>query len=116
MNNIRKQRVESQLRKEISFIIMEDLKDPRVKFVSVTHASLTNDLRMAHIYVSIMGNEAEKKEVMKGLESACGFIRKEIGERMRLRYTPELKFKIDESYDVQMRIEQILKIIKDENK
>ncbi len=116
MNNIRKQRIESQLRKEISFIIMEDLKDPRVKFVSVTRANLTNDLRIAYINVSIMGTEEEKKEVMKGLKSACGFIRKEIGERMRLRYTPELKFSIDDSYDIQMRIEQILKTIKDEHK
>lgn len=116
MKSIRKQRVESQLRKEISFIIMEDLKDPRIKFVSVTRANLTNDLKTAYVYVSIMGSDEEKNEVMKGLISACGFIRKEIGERMRLRYTPELKFFIDDSYDVQMRIEKILKIIKDEHK
>lgn len=115
MKEIRKQRVESQLRKEISLIIIEDIKDPRIKFVSVTHASLTNDLRVAHVYVRVMGNNEERDNAMQGLISASGFIRKEIGERMRLRYTPEIKFIFDDSFDIQMRIENILKEIKGQN-
>jgi len=116
MKEIRKQRVESQLRKEISLIIIEDIKDPRIKFVSVTHASLSNDLRIANVYVRVMGNDEERNNAMQGLVSASGFIRKEIGERMRLRYTPEIKFFFDESLDIQLRIENILREIKGTNK
>lgn len=65
MNNIRKQRVESAIRKEISTILMRDIKDPRVSFVSVTHVSLTNDIRIAHVYVSIMGDKETKEKTWK---------------------------------------------------
>jgi len=115
LDNIRKKKVESQLKREISGIIMRDIKDPRVKMVSVHGVSLTNDLRIAHVYVSVMGDEKEKKRVMAGLKNASGFIRKEIGDRIRIRYNPELKFTIDETIEQQARVMKLLKTIEETN-
>ena len=117
MHSIRKAKVESQLKREISMIIMQDIKDPRVHhLISVTGVSLSNDIRIAHVFVSVMGDEKAKKGAMAGLNSAAGFIRKEIGESIRLRYNPEIKFELDETLDEQMRIERLLKTIEDERK
>ena len=115
MDNIRKKNVESQLKREISDIIMRELKDPRVKLVSVNKVSLTNDLRIAHVYVSGIGaDENKKKGSIIRLRNAAGFVRKEIGERVRLRYNPEIKFEIDESVEQIQRVEELLKTIEEE--
>jgi len=116
MNNIRKQRVESAIRREISTLILRDLKDPRIGFVSVTHVSLTNDLRIAHVYVSIMGDNEAKEKSMEGLKSASGFIRKQVGDVIKLRYTPEIIFKLDDTQEERERIMKLLKTIEDERK
>jgi ribosome-binding factor A len=117
MKNIRKQKVESQLKREISMIIMQDMKDPRVnRLISVTRVSLTNDIRAAHVYVSVMGGEKDKKGAMAGLKSAAGFIRKEIGERIQLRYIPEIIFELDDTLDEQLRVERIFKTIQEQGK
>ncbi len=115
MNIIRKKRLESLLKREISMIIMREIKDPRIHFVTVTNVSLTNDYKMAHIYVSVMGDENEKEKNLEGLNNASGFIRKLIGESINIRYNPELKFKIDDSFEQQDKIFKILKEI-EENK
>jgi ribosome-binding factor A len=115
MHNIRKQKVESQLKREISMLIMRELKDPRTnKLISVTNVSLTNDIRAAHVYVSVMGDEKDKKGAMAGLKSAAGFIRKEIGEIIQLRYTPEIIFELDETIDEQVRVERLFKTIEEQ--
>lgn len=117
MKNIRKQKVESQLKREISMIIMRDLKDARVrKLISVTRVSLTNDIRAAHVSVSIMGDEKEKKGAMAGLKSAAGFVRHEIGARIQLRYIPEIIFELDDTLDEQVRMEKIFQTIEQQGK
>jgi ribosome-binding factor A len=117
MKNIRKQKVESQLKREISLIIMQDLKDARVhKLISVTRVSLTNDIRAAHVSVSIMGDEKDKKGGMAGLKNAAGFIRKEIGQRIQLRYIPEIIFELDDTLDEQVRMERIFREIEEQGK
>jgi ribosome-binding factor A len=117
VHNIRKAKVESQLKREISLMIMQDIKDPRVRhLISVTGVSLSNDIRIANVYVSVMGDEKAKKGAMAGLNSAAGFVRKEIGERIQLRYTPEVKFELDETLDEQVRVDRLLKTIEDERK
>jgi len=109
VKNIRKQKVESQLKREISMIIMRDMKDPRVnRLITVTGVSLTNDIRIAHVYVSVMGDDKDKKGAMAGLKSAAGFIRKEIGDRIQLRYIPEIKFELDETMDERAKIDRLL--------
>jgi ribosome-binding factor A len=117
MKNIRKQKVESQLKREISLIIMQDLKDSRIHgIISVTRVSMTNDVRAAHVFVSVMGEEKDKKGAMAGLKNAAGFIRREIGQRIELRYTPEIIFELDDTLDEQLRMEQIFKNIEEQEK
>jgi ribosome-binding factor A len=93
----RTQRVAEEMKREIANILKEDIKDPRVGFVTVTSVEVTPDFRYAKVFVSIFGDEREVNEALAGLEKASGFIRREIGQRIKLRYTPELTFRFDES-------------------
>ena len=103
-------------RKEISKILQEDLKDPRIGFVTITRIDLTGDLRYARIYFSIMGDDAAREEGLKGLKSAIGYIRKLIAERMNLRYVPELYFILDKSIEYSINLEKTFERIKNEHK
>ncbi len=94
---------------------MSEIKDPRIsEMSSVIHVKVTPDLKYAKVYVSVFGNEEEKIKSLNGLKSASGFIRKKLGERMKLRILPEIHFEIDESIEHGARINQILKEIKKE--
>lgn len=105
-------RISEEVRKEVSDIIQNDLKDPRISgMISVTKASVTNDMRYAKIYVSVLGEIESKKQILEGLKNASGYIRKEIGQRINLRYTPELIFEIDDSIEYGFKISNILKQI-----
>ncbi len=96
----RTNRIAEEMKKEISNIIQNDIKDPRLpKLVSIMAVEVTRDLRYAKVFVSILGSEDEKKEALKGLKSAAGFIRREVGHRMQIRYSPELLFEIDSSIE-----------------
>lgn len=107
----RTDRISEEMKKEISAIILNDLKDPRLsKLISITTADVTRDLRYAKIYLSVLGTDEEKKEVLKGMKGAAGFIRREIGQRLKLRYTPELLFELDNSIE---RGAYITKLIND---
>lgn len=91
-------RINEEIQRELAAQI-RTLKDPRVSqvgMVSVTHVDTTSDLRYAKVYVSVLDKEREK-DVMKGLKSASGFLRRELGQALRLRYTPELQFTADDS-------------------
>ncbi|MNH99952.1 Ribosome-binding factor A [compost metagenome] len=107
-------RVSEQIKKELSVLIQSELKDPRIGFVTVTGVDVTNDLSQAKIYLSVFGDEEAKKDSLKGLEKANGFLRTELGKRIRLRHTPELIFKIDESIAYGSRIEKLLGDISDD--
>jgi ribosome-binding factor A len=96
----RTSRISEEMRKEISSIIMTELKDPRLpSMISVVAVNVTKDLRHAKVYISVFGNDEEKKNAQEGLRSAAGFIRREVGHRMQLRYTPEMHFEIDDSIE-----------------
>ena len=96
----RTDRISEEMKKEVSTIIQNELKDPRLpKMISVTSAEVTRDLRYAKIFVSILGDESDKKNAIQGLKSAAGFIRREIGQRLKLRYTPEILFELDNSIE-----------------
>jgi ribosome-binding factor A len=90
-------RVKRQLVREASIILKEELKDPRIGFVTVTDATISPDLRHAKLFVSILGSSAEQAETLKALSHAAGFVRAEVGKRIRLRYTPEITFVQDTS-------------------
>lgn len=112
MSANRTMRISEEIKREVSDIIMNDLKDPRVTgMISVTKASVTNDMRYAKIYVSIMASEDEQKSIIQALKNASGFIRKEIGQRINIRYTPEIIFELDNSIEYGIKISKILKEI-----
>jgi ribosome-binding factor A len=96
----RTDRISEEMKKEVSAIIQNELKDPRLpKMISVTAAEVTRDLRYAKVFISVLGNEEDKKNAIAGLKSAAGFIRREIGQRLKLRYTPEILFELDNSIE-----------------
>ena len=92
----RTQRIAEEIKKVVSEMIQNELKDPRVKgLISITKITLTKDLKFCKIYVSVMG--ADKEEVLAGIKSGAGYMRKELGNRIQIRMLPELQFVIDDS-------------------
>lgn len=113
---IRADRVQRELQREISTILHEDLKDPRIGFVTVTRIELTGDLRFAKVYYSILGDEANKESSKDGIQSAAGYIRKLVGERLNLRYVPELSFRLDGSIEYSINLEKTFERLNNERK
>jgi ribosome-binding factor A len=109
MAELRANRVAEQMKKEMGEILTTKIKDPRVGFVTVTDVELTGDLQQATVFISVLGDEKEKQDTLLGLSKAKGFIRSEIGQRIRLRKTPELMFEFDEALERGNRIETILR-------
>jgi len=108
----RQERVAQAIKKEVSIIIHDELKDPRLGFVTVTRAEVTADLRQAKIFFSVLGEEQDYKKTKEALDSALGFIRRLIARRIRLRLAPEIIFKEDRSSEYSVRIQQVLEEIK----
>lgn len=108
MSQLRVEKVQELMKQEISEIILRELKDPRIGFVTVTSVECTGDLREAKVYVSLMGSEQQVQDSWAGLLSSLGFIRREIGRRIRLRFTPELTFALDKSLDYSAHIQELL--------
>jgi len=108
---MRSNRVGEQMKKELGDIISLKLKDPRIGFVTVTDVEVTGDLQQATVYISVLGDETQRENTLKGLAKAKGFIRSEIGSRIRLRKTPDLVFEFDESIDYGNRIETLLRSV-----
>lgn len=107
--SVRLARLRELFKHEISAILQREIKDPRIGFVSVTDVELSPDLRHAKIFVSILGDAEAKAKTMAGLGNARGFIRTELGKRIRLRYIPEVHFKLDESIERGARIQHLLR-------
>ena len=107
--SMRANRVAEQMKKELGEIIGRKLKDPRIGFITVTDVALTGDLQQATIYITML--EGNRADTLRALEKAKGFIRSEIGQRIRLRITPELIFEYDESAAYGNRIDDLLRQI-----
>ncbi len=115
MTENRVRRVAEQIKKDIGAIINYEIKDPGVaRLTSVTDVDLSRDLRHAAVYISIYGSDAEKEETLQALNRAAGFIRSEIGKRIRLRHTPEINFRLDNSIEYGAYIERVIKSLKEE--
>lgn len=112
--NVKIDRINSNLVKEISYILATEVKDQDIKFVTVTDVKTTSDLSFAKVYVTVL-NEERKKETMQALKNAAGFIRHELMDRVDMRYIPELNFVFDESIDYGKKIENIIESIHEEN-
>lgn len=117
MSNNRPIKVAEAVKREMGDLLLREIKDSRVKntITSVTDVEVTNDLRHVTIFISVMGDKSQKDSVMKGLESAKGFIRSEIGQRINLRFVPEIHLKLDESLEKGDKILSLMDKIKQEH-
>ncbi len=109
---MRHDRVEHAILKEVSSILHDEIKDPRLGFVTIVRVELSPDLRYAKIFYSVMGKDQDYKRTKDALDSALGFIRKLVSERINLKFAPELVFHEDHSTEYSVRIQQILEEIK----
>ena len=102
-------RINEEIQKELSSLF-RGLKDPRVQggMVTITHVDTTSDLRYSRIFVSVL-DKSQEKDVVKGLKSAAGYLRRELGASLRLRYTPELQFIADDSIEYGAHILELLR-------
>lgn len=105
----RQRRVSELLHQEVSNLLQFNTSDPRIGFVTVTEVDISPDLKEATIYVSMLSGDA--KETLAGLESAASFFRRELGQKLELRYTPNLRFKLDKSIAYGQKIESLLSTI-----
>jgi len=108
---LRHDKVMQVIKREISAIIHDELKDPRLGFVTITRVELTPDLRYAKAFFSVLGKEEDYKKTKAALDSALGYIRRLIAQRIRLRLTPEIIFKEDRSIEYSIKIQEVLKEI-----
>ncbi len=113
MQGRRTERLGGQVQQEISEIISRKVKDPRLGFVTVTGVRMSPDLRYATVYVTVMGGDEAVEKSLGCLESASGFIRRELGGRLHVKHVPELRFLMDEAALRGRRIDNILRDIKD---
>lgn len=113
MASHRANRVAEEIKKEITQMIRDEIKDPRIGFVTVTGVDVTPDIRYAKVFISVYGEEDNRAQSLEALEKAKGFIRSELGKRMRLRYTPEISFKFDTSIEYGAKIMKLLAGVKD---
>lgn len=107
----RADRVGQLIQQELGQMLVDELKDPRVGFVTVTEVRISDDLRNARIYVSVYGSEGEQKRSLEGLKAAEGYLKREIARRLKLRFTPELLFSYDDTLEKSQRIETIMTAI-----
>ena len=108
----RSNQVAEELRKIVSMILLEDLNDPRIGFITITRIEMTADLRFARIFYSVLGDKAQKDSTREALEEKMGFIRKLVVERINMKYAIELKFEVDKSIEQSFHINELLKKIK----
>lgn len=116
MQGKRTERVASLLQMELSHLILERVKDPRLGFVTVTHVKITADLKSAVVFLSVLGDAKKKEETFKVLQHAAGFLQHEVGIALKLRYTPKLQFELDDSLDKDFEIGQVIRKIEDREK
>jgi ribosome-binding factor A len=113
---MRAERVGEQMKQEIMDIVNNKVKDPRVGFLTITDVELTNDLSHAKVYLTVLGSNKEIDNTFKALEKAKGFIKSELGSRMRLRIIPDLTFEYDKSIEYGNKIERMIQDLHKEDK
>jgi len=101
-------RLESEIREEIADVVSRKLKDPRLGFVTITRVEISPDLHYARVLVSVLGDDAARRKSLEGLRQAAGFVRRELGRRLRIRQTPELDFRADPGIDNADRVARLL--------
>ena len=114
----RQDKVAEAIKQEVSLIIHDELKDPRLGFITITKVEVTHDLSYAKVFFSVLGTEEECKKTREALDSALGYVRKLVSERINLRFAPEIAFSEDKSTEYSVHIQKLLDEIrgKDEPK
>jgi len=110
----RMERVNEQMRREIGTMLQQDFQDPRLKLVTILHVDVSKDLRHAVVFYSVLGEEKKIQEVGAVLERLRGYVRKLVGERISMRYTPEIRFEYDQSVAYGAQIEKTIQEIHDQ--
>ena len=111
MQGKRIHRVGHQLQMEIGRLLLSKMKDPRLGFVTVTHVDVSPDLKSACVFYSVLGQDDVKRDTQKALEKSAGFMQREIAKVVKLRYTPKLIFRFDDSLDRGMEIDRVIRDI-----
>jgi ribosome-binding factor A len=115
MRNYRREdQLSGAITRELSDLMRTRMKDPRIGFASITGVELSHDLRYAKVFVSVMGSPEEQRETMRGLDSANGFLRRELAQRLTIRHVPEISFRLDESIARGARVLDLLKQVEKE--
>lgn len=113
MKNLKRERLRTFIREEVSLLFKKELKDPRVGFVTITNVEVSQDGRFARIFVSVLGSEEEIKETMEGLNHALGFIRSRLAQKLQVRYAPAIAFEYDSSLAKSAKVQEILKSLEE---
>ena len=109
----RPERLAEVIKEEVSAMLRGELKDPRIGFATITGVEVSSDLRHAKIYVSVYGSAEEQKSTLEALQAARGYVKGELGRRLRLRYAPEVVFKLDPSLERGARIMELLQEVRE---
>jgi ribosome-binding factor A len=104
----RPERLAEEMREEIARMIVSELKDPRLGFVTVTRVEVAHDLRYARVHVGVLGSEADREKSLTALRSAAGFVRRELGRRLRIHHSPEVDFRYDKGIEATDRVARLL--------
>jgi ribosome-binding factor A len=110
--SFRLEKINDAIKKLLSELIFNKIKDPRIGFITITAVKIAPDLMSARVYYSVMGSDQERRATQEGLQSAGNFLRKTVGKELRLRHAPELRFFYDDSLDKAIAIEDALKNLK----
>lgn len=108
-NSIKNTRINSEVQRELSTLILREIKDPRIStMTTIVGVEVSPDLKMAKVYVSVLGDEEQKNETLKGLKSAASFLRTQLAKNINLRNTPELIFIMDESIEYGVNMSKLI--------
>lgn len=110
----RAERVSDRIQEEVSDLLLRQVRDPRIEFVTVTGVKMTPDLETALVYVSVLGDNEARQNAMKALEGASGYVRRELAVRLGMRTTPAVRFVLDESWERGARVDALLERLRDE--
>lgn len=116
MSTRRRQQVGDLIRDHVSEIIQREMRDPRLGFVTITRVEVSPDIRMANISASVYDSDEEQRDALVALTRATGFIRRELGERLEMRFVPELRFRLDRSMQHAENVARLLNQIEDEDR
>lgn len=116
MSKRRQEKMSEEIKRTVSHIFQEGIKDPRIDqaAISLTRVDLSNDLSHARINISVLGDQAKQEEMMNAVKTARGYIRTELARRLKVKHAPEIEFRLDKSIEHGIRIASILEELKDE--